>query len=458
VAITNKDLIEHGLRPGKWIPQALKAANEVLQRSQDRNLALAAAMDFQAQHAYEPVALRASGELNYHVNIEADSELEQRNIESVKTCMDELMRIPHIVSGAIMPDACPTGVGTIPVGGVVASKVIHPGLHSADICCSVALSNFGKADPATLLNATQAATHFGPGGSDKIALPANLLAQVKSNPITGKFSQLAQSHFGTQGDGNHFAYVGRLKSTGDTVLVTHHGSRGFGARVFKQGMQHAIKQTHQVCRDVRKSNVWLELDEFGESYWDALQIIREWTSQSHFAVHDSAAHAMGASVTDRFWNEHNFVFKRDDGLFYHAKGATPAFDNWAADATDLTLIPLNMREPILVARGSNAANGLGFSPHGAGRNVSRSAHKRSKAGQTDAQIFAQETQGIDCRFYCGEIDISELPSAYKNAAAVKAQISQFGLADIVDEVEPYGSIMAGDWEVHAPWRRKKKRR
>lgn len=31
---------------------------------------------------------------------------------------------------------------------------------------------------------------------------------------------------------------------------------------------------------------------------------------------------------DRFWNEHNFVFRRSDGLFYHGKGATPAFDNW----------------------------------------------------------------------------------------------------------------------------------
>ena len=26
---------------------------------------------------------------------------------------------------------------------------------------------------------------------------------------------------------------------------------------------------------------------------------------------------------ERFWNEHNFVFRKSDGLFYHAKGATP---------------------------------------------------------------------------------------------------------------------------------------
>jgi len=56
--------------------------------------------------------------------------------------------------------------------------------------------------------------------------------------------------------------------------------------------------------------------------------------------------------------------------------ATPAFDGCAADATDLTIIPINMGEPILIARGSNAAHRLGFSPHGAGRDTARSAHVR----------------------------------------------------------------------------------
>jgi tRNA-splicing ligase RtcB len=55
----------------------------------------------------------------------------------------------------------------------------------------------------------------------------------------------------------------------------------------------------------------------------------------------------------------------------------------------------------------------------------------------------------------GVTDISELPSAYKNAASLRAQIARFGLAEIVDEVLPYGSIMAGDWEQNAPWRQKK---
>ncbi|MDT9702579.1 hypothetical protein, partial [Streptomyces sp. P17] len=70
--------------------------------------------------------------------------------------MDELMRTPTIVRGAVMPDACPSGSapGTIPVGGVVATRdAIHPGFHSADICCSMAVSFFeDDMNPSALLD------------------------------------------------------------------------------------------------------------------------------------------------------------------------------------------------------------------------------------------------------------------------------------------------------------------
>jgi tRNA-splicing ligase RtcB (3'-phosphate/5'-hydroxy nucleic acid ligase) len=37
---------------------------------------------------------------------------------------------------------------------------------------------------------------------------------------------------------------------------------------------------------------------------------------------------------------------------------------------------------------------------------------------------------------------------------VRAQMAGFGLAEVVDEIRPYGCIMAGDWERGAPWRLK----
>jgi RNA-splicing ligase RtcB len=217
-------------------------------------------------------------------------------------------------------------------------------------------------------------------------------------------------------------------------------------------MKDAQSYTSKVCPECPEHNAWLRAESSqGVAYWDALQLIREWTKRSHYAIHDMVAESLGLLRLHRFWNEHNFVFRRDDGLFYHGKGATPAWEDFANDSSGQVLIPLNMAEPILVARGLDTAHGLGFAPHGAGRNFSRTAWLKANQGITPEQ----DAPGIDVRYFCGVPDLSELPSAYKDAKSVRAQIAQFGLAEVVDTIEPIGNIMAGDWQANSPWRKKK---
>jgi RNA-splicing ligase RtcB len=457
--LSGQDLIDAGLRQGRWFADALAAANGVLEAGGTEAEALAAAVAFAPAPA---MPLRAAGELPFFANIEAETPDEEANVEAVTRSMAELMRTPVVKAGAVMPDACPAGPsGTIPVGGVVASEGIHPGMHSADICCSMAISVMPGASPAALLDAVQAITHFGPGGRERgkqLRPPDAVLAAFAANPLLADAPSLAIEHFGTQGDGNHFAYAGTIRSTGETALVTHHGSRGPGARLYAKGMKLADRVRRELSPETMADNAWIPGDSAdGETYFAALQAVRAWTKANHFVLHDLAAESLGTRVSDRFWNEHNFVFRKADGLFYHGKGATPAFAGFAEDATDLTLIPLNMAEPVLIVRGLDAPHGLGFSPHGAGRNMSRTRHRRTLDGRTAEEVVAAETAGIDARFFCGVPDVSELPSAYKSAASVRAQIQRFGLAEVVDEVVPYGSIMAGDWQFDAHWRRKARR-
>ncbi len=459
MTFTGKDLLDMGFKPGKWfedgikLGSALQAEGAPLDEIKTRMAALAPA---------PVVPLRTRGDVKYSVNIEASSPAEADNIASVVRHMDELMRVPTVEKGAVMPDACPSGSapGTIPVGCIVATRnAIHPGLHSADICCSVAISILGDVDPKAVLDAAQAQTHFGPGGRSRetsLRRPDPVRAAFEGNPFLKDMEADAIGHFGTQGDGNHFFYVGRLKSTGEVAVVTHHGSRKPGATLYKRGMKTAEKWRKMLSPETPAHNAWIPADEpEGRDYWAALQAIRLWTKESHFAIHDLVAAQVRSSVRDRFWNEHNFVFERD-GLFYHAKGATPAWKDFAADTNGLTLIPLNMAEPVLIAKGLDAENGIGFSPHGAGRNSSRTAYLKTLQGRTEAEVIAEQAPGIDARFYCGTPDLSELPLAYKNAASVRRQIQQFGLAEVVDEVLPYGSIMAGEWDRDAFWKKKKK--
>jgi tRNA-splicing ligase RtcB len=456
--ITGRTLIEMGYSPGPWFAAAIDAARDAEAKGED----IRAAIDRLAPPPAAPaIPLRAARALQHHMNIRAEDQDEVDNVAAVEKHMVELMRVPTVVAGAIMPDACPAGAapGTIPVGGVIAATAIHPGMHSSDICCSMALSVFSEVDPTKILDAGMKLSHFGGGGrpySEDMRPSGDLLAQFEGNRFLSMMTDVATKHFGTQGDGNHFFYVGRVASTGQVALVTHHGSRKPGALLYKLGMDTAEKHRRKLSPETATHNAWIpnETDD-GRAYWDALQIIRTWTKKNHFAIHDAVAKHLQLKVKDRFWNEHNFVFRKTDGLFYHAKGATPAFPFYASDTNGLTLIPLNMAEPILIARGLDAPNGLGFAPHGAGRNFSRTAFMKRFAHMTEAEIVAEQTKGIDARYFCGIPDVSELPAAYKNAASVRRQITEYGLAEVVDIIEPIGSIMAGDWQRDAPWKKRR---
>ncbi|CUH80730.1 RtcB family protein [Tropicibacter naphthalenivorans] len=461
-AVTGEHLKEWGHRPGKEYPAILARANAL--RAEGFGLAKIRA-DLEAEFPLDPphLPLRAPGAVAFHENIETSDADEADNLTKVRETMTEVMRVPTVEAGAVMPDACPAGpVGTIPVGGVVAARnAIHPGMHSADICCSVMLSDLGDVDPKAVLDAAQAVTHFGPGGrrnGTRFTVSLKLLDAFRENVFLNnpKALRMAQEHMGTQGDGNHFLFVGRSRKTGRTAMVTHHGSRGPGAVLYKHGMIAAEKFRKRLSPETPKQNAWIPADtDEGRAYWQALQLIRKWTKANHTALHQATLEATGAQLGDRYWNEHNFVFKRGD-LYLHGKGATPAWGDYASDANGLTLIPLNMAEPVLVVRGKDADHGLGFSPHGAGRNFSRSEHRRRMGSVTPEQMLRAETQGLDVRFHAGAVDASELPSSYKRADNVVRQIESFGLAEIEDYIDPYGCIMAGD--VPPFWRTKRKGR
>jgi len=455
--ITGLTLINLGFTPNKWFSDAILYAN-----TND----LVGDELFNYLKSVEPIVAPKIGlkeePIAYHKNINAYTEDEIYNTNDVFSTMDILMRTPTVLTGAVMPDACPTGEkGQIPVGGVVKTKnAIHPAMHSADICCSVMVTNFGSTDPKVVLDMAHSVTHFGPGGREEYSnLPIELENKILDNRFLNdvKSVNLAKSHLGTQGDGNHFLFVGVSEKTGDTMMVTHHGSRGFGAHLYKKGMKVAETYRIKLSPETLKRNSWIPYDTVdGKDYWSALQIIREWTKLNHTTLHDAVIEGIGTSIKDRFWNEHNFVFKDDDDNFYHAKGATPLDDAFVPDSCDgLRLIPLNMAEPVLIVRGETNANNLGFAPHGAGRNTSRTAHKKTKLGMTNDEVFAEETKGLDVRFFSNRIDVSELPSAYKNAIEVQKQMTEFNLGDVVDRILPYGCIMAGEFD--APWKNKKKK-
>jgi tRNA-splicing ligase RtcB len=408
--------------------------------------------------------------------LKANTKEEKENREKVRKTMAGMLKCPVVEQGTIMPDACPTGPQAVPVGGAIAARnAIIPEAHSADICCSM-FATFYKArtDVSEELDALITATRFGMGGrhfDDRVHHPV-LDEEVWENPFLKGLFDRARIHIADQGDGNHFAFIGEIEVTAELAsrlrksgylhfgdfrgkvraLVTHHGSRSLGMHVYKKGLNAAIKHTAKVGNHVPDSAAWLDANsQEGKDYWDALQYLSRWTRANHESIHTRFLERIQSEAITSFGNEHNFVWKRGD-LFYHGKGATPAWKDKGGRPL-LGLIPLNMAEPILIVLGKNNENYLSFAPHGAGRNLSRTAlRKQHRSADHRKNLIDHHTRSIDVRWFVGEPDFTETPIAYKNADEIKKQIKEFQLADIIGEILPLGCIMAGQSKLF-PWKR-----
>ena len=479
-------LLSWGIKPGNKFKAALAQARQLaadgvsLDEIRERLIA-----QFPA-----PVVIARRSKGTYAEAIAAETVEDEANIAAVRMHMDDLMRCPMLEHGAVMPDACPSSsaTGTIPVGGAVVSRAIHPAFHSADICCSLYATLLPQGtDTRCFMDAVQISTRFGPGGrapENQIADPITDEIEGTRNPFLKDLAGRAKAQLCDQGDGNHFAFFGALDVTagmtaklrangqaaladaiGDRqsvdVLITHHGSRDLGAQVYKRGLSAAVGHTQVVSPDTPPHQAWIDPDsEAGQAYWEALQYVARWTKRNHQLVHDRTLARLGITALAAFGNEHNFVWKRGEH-FYHGKGATPA---WKDDAGHplLGLIPLNMAAPVLLTFGNDRTAYASFSPHGAGRNKSRSQLLREQgiAGllpevflARSRAVLERQTEGLDVRFFFDRPDVSESPVAYKSADQVRAQIDQFGLADVIGLVTPKGSLMAGDYD--KPWMIKK---
>lgn len=480
--LSQEDLIEAGYDPGPIYGALVEHLEELAAKGiTDKKYAL------KLLKRRNPPALpkmKMRGEpLPFSRAIAPQTEDEIGNLKAVERSMAELMRSPVVTAGTVLPDTCPAGSGeaVIPVGGaVVARQAIIPSAHSADICCSMYATFYeASGSVAAELDALTAATRFGAGRrypENRVSHPV-LDEDVWGNPFLKGLEEHAAGHMADQGDGNHFAYVGRIEITEALiealeksghvedvrnlancrgrelrVLVTHHGSRGLGAHVYKRGQKVALAQTKKVAKGIPDAAAWIDAaSPEGEDYWQALQYVARWTKANHQAISQRFLKNIGREEISSFGNEHNFVWKRGDD-YYHGKGATPAWPD-KRGRPRMGLIPLNMAEPILWVLGRNNPDYLTFAPHGAGRNLSRTKLKRQFPTEADklAEI-ERSTCEVDVRWFSGKPDVSETPVAYKDATQVKQQIEDFGLADVIAEIAPLGCIMAGEQDPY--WKRK----
>ena len=345
--------------------------------------------------------------------------------------MDQAMRLPVSVAGALMPDAH-IGYG-LPVGGVLAAEnAVIPYAVGVDIACRMRLTVFPESaivlgqQPGRFKKALMEQTRFGAGS--KWASHEQVGHPVLDDPAWGRqpflraLKDTAYEQLGTSGSGNHFVEWGELELGEDDpdtelragrylALLSHSGSRGVGFRIANHFSELARSLRPDLDPAVRYM-AWLTLEsEAGQAYWQAMELAGRFAAANHAVIHQRIAKAAGLKPLLTVENHHNFAWReslpaRRKGepvreVIVHRKGATPA------GAGVLGIIPGSMGAPGYLVRGLGKAESLNSAAHGAGRRMSRrDAMSTITKHERDRQL-----RDLGITLLGGGVD--EAPGAYK---------------------------------------------
>ncbi|MFD2285649.1 RtcB family protein [Pedobacter petrophilus] len=372
--------------------------------------------------------------------------------EGARSQMDIAMKLPVTAGGALMPDAH-QGYG-LPIGGVLATRnAIIPYGVGVDIGCRMALSifdipekhYFGK--DAMYKRELIAFTKFGAGqnfnGNEKADHEVLENEAFNSTHFLKNLHGKAWAQLGTSGGGNHFVEWGIIDfAARDEVLnidkgrylalLTHSGSRGFGATI----AGHYTKLAKEICKLPKEAAnlAYLDLNSAeGQEYWIAMNLAGDYASACHEVIHKRLTKAIGAKVLARVENHHNFAWKEmldGEEVIVHRKGATPAGKGV------MGIIPGSMTAPGFLVRGKGEMSSINSASHGAGRQMSR-----TKALQS---ITKSDMKAIlkDHNVTLIGAGLDEAPMAYKDIHKVMA--AQTALVDVIATFEPKMVRMADD--------------
>lgn len=366
--------------------------------------------------------------------------------------MDTAMKLPVTVAGALMPDAH-QGYG-LPIGGVLATRnAIIPYGVGVDIGCRMALTVFDIPpqhffdNKDTYKQALVANTKFGAGagfnGQYKADHEVLERSEFNITPFIKQLHDKAYAQLGSSGGGNHFVEWGiidfpqqdeilNIAQGQYLALLTHSGSRGFGATV--AGYYTKLAKTLCKLPNEAANLAYLDMQSAeGQEYWLAMNLAGDYASACHEVIHNKLVKAIGGEVLAKVENHHNFAWKEiwnGEEVIVHRKGATPA----GKDV--MGIIPGSMTAPGFLVRGKGEMTAINSASHGAGRQMSRTKAIQNISKQDMKAILkANEVTLIGA-------GLDEAPMAYKDINMVME--AQKELVDVVAKFTPKIVRMADD--------------
>lgn len=278
-----------------------------------------------------------------------------------------------------------------------------------------------------------------------------------------------RDQLGSIGSGNHFVEIGAVQQlflpdiaaawgieAGQTYVMIHSGSRGFGHQVCQDTLNSFVKQGYAQGLPDKQLVAAPINSPAGKRYFSAMAAAANFAFNNRqqilhgvreaFLLVCGIAHDEVRLIYDVCHNIAKFETHEVDGtsrkLCVHRKGATRAF---GPGAPELAPIFRNTGQPVLVpgdmGRASHLMVGLGnaltwcSACHGAGRARSRVQSLKSWGGK---DLFEHmHGQGIEVMASSRRTVAEEMPDAYKNVDVVVEAVEEAGLANRVARLRPY---------------------
>jgi RNA-splicing ligase RtcB len=369
--------------------------------------------------------IELKGKFNKDCKIFID-DVEEQAISTIYSILND--KVSEGVPVRIMPDVH-EGKGIVIGFTMPLTDRINPNHVGVDIGCGVAVAKLPKLELSLeeIDRRIKATIPMGFSHCDKaydlskIAFNAYDYEEAVvdiARTIGLDFGDVARQ-VGTLGGGNHFIEIG--ESNGEFYLFVHSGSRNFGLQI----CNYHFKKTKEGT-----ASQYLFGDDMHE-YLVHMDIAQKFAALNRSIMIENICKA----IYKKPWKidtwvdtVHNYIDLQYEII---RKGAVSARED------ELLVIPMNMRDGVLVCRGKGNPDWNCSAPHGAGRILSR-----SKAKQTvTLEEFEASMQGI-CSSSVNKSTLDESPMVYKDMDVIKAAIEP--TVDILKTIKPILNIKSSE--------------
>ncbi len=310
----------------------------------------------------------------------------------------------------VMPDVHPGKIGPIGLTMSVADAVL-PGLVGIDIGCGVSVMKL----KAKRLEYQKMDTVI------REQIPSGVGVRKKPHRFSEDFPfeelrcyrhinlDKAIRSMGSLGGGNHFIEIDQSEDK-TLYAVIHSGSRSLGKSVaeyyMKAGQDALKKQGVEVPYELTYLTGQLL-----EDYLHDQQIVTQYAEQNRAVMMDEIVKGMKLKVEEKYSCIHNYI-ETDNGCRMLRKGAI------SAKSGEPVIIPINMRDGVILGTGKGNPEWNHSAPHGSGRLLKRT----DVESQYTVSNFKKEMKGIYSTCISKDT-LDEAPFAYRNLDEITGLIS-----------------------------------